>query len=248
MQRGLPHTLTVIFASFILLSCSPAPLDYIDRPEVVQERHSLYDDLLSLLPPEDRKQKKAQEEARWLADVGFKAGAGISRVYDSSFPGWSGNYLVNMKWQQRGLCWHYQHDLFGELRRRELTYFRIGTCSRDRKTRREHNCTYIAAEAGVWPNAMVLDPWVYNGRTEVHRAWILDEDDWEDTPELAEELSIIYPEGHTFPIEFWYYIRNSEGIYVNFNAKNMRNTEQYKYMYDSMKKQLKLRKGKPTNY
>ncbi len=240
--------MSLFFAGFCFSGCSPAPLDYIYRPAVVKERKSLYMDLLLLLPAEDRVKEDAQKEARWLADTAFKAGAGISRVYDSSYPGWAGNYLVNFNWQHRGLCWHYQHDLFGELRRRSLTYFRIGTCRRDKGTRREHSCTYIAPEARAWPAAMIVDPWVYNGRTEVHRAWELDQDDWVDTPEMTRNLSIIYPEEHPLPIEFWYFIRNSEGDYMNFDAPEMKHTEQYRYMYESMRKQLKLRKGKLTNY
>ncbi len=248
MLRAFPLTVSLIFAGLCFSGCSPAPLDYIYRPAVVEERQSLYADLLALLPAEDRNQREAQQEARWLADTAFKAGAGLSRVYDSSYPGWAGNYLVNFHWQERGLCWHYQHDLFGELRRRSLTYFRIGTCSRDRATLREHNCAYIAAEAGEWPAVMVVDPWPYNGRTEVHRAWELDQDDWVDTPDMTRNLVIIYPEEHPFPIEFWYYIRDSKGDYVNFNAPHMKNTEQYKYMYDSMRRNSKLRNGKLTNY
>ncbi len=231
-----------------MMSCSPAPIDYIDRPTVVVERNDLYSDLLSLLNPADRKTKAAQEEARWLADNSFKAGAGLSRVYDSNFPGWSGNYLVNMHIQERGLCWHYQHDLFGELRRRPLRFFDLGTTTRDMNKGSAHSCVFIKAKGGKWPYAMVIDPWKWNGRSEVSKAWKLDQDDWQSTPHLAAHLKTIYPEGHKTPMEFWYFIRNKKGIYVNYDAASMRSSQQYKYMYDSIKKKSEERQGKPTNY
>ncbi len=254
MNRCIPFTtpfliIPSIILSSLFVSCSPAPIDYVNRPEVVVERSDLYTDLLSLLHPNDRKLKAAQQEARWLADNSFKAGAGLSRVYDSSFPGWSGNYLVNMHIQQRGLCWHYQHDLFGELRRRPLTFFRIGTTTRDKGTGSAHSCVYIAAKGGVWPNAMVIDPWMWNGRTKVSKGWKLPQDDWEDTPELTQNtLNRVYPEGHQTPMEFWYFIKNKDGIYVNYDAPSMLMTEQYRYMFESIETKKDERHGKPTNY
>ena len=124
-------------------ACCPPPITYPDSPLVVERRNTLCENLIKLLPAEQQAIPAAQEEARWLADTAYKAGAGISRVNDSNFPGWAGNYLVNARLQDRGLCWHYQHDMYRELRRRPLQFFRVGCCVRDQGKGSEHNCVYI---------------------------------------------------------------------------------------------------------
>ena len=129
---------------------------------------------LALLPEGQRALPAAQQEARWLADTAYKAAAGISRVNDSSFPGWAGNFFININMQNRGLCWHYQHDMYRELRRRPLHFFRIGCCVRDHACLTEHNCVYLTPVDNEWPKVMVLDAWLWNGRLTVSRGWELD--------------------------------------------------------------------------
>lgn len=188
-------------------ACCPPPITYPDSPLVVERRNTLCENLIKLLPAEQQAMPAAQEEARWLADTAYKAGAGISRVNDSNFPGWAGNYLVNARLQDRGLCWHYQHDMYRELRRRPLQFFRVGCCVRDQGKGSEHNCVYIGTKQEAWPHAWVLDPWIWNGRLQVSDARTLDPEDWTDAPGFASMLSQFYTEGHSYPVEHWFHIR-----------------------------------------
>ena len=135
-------------ALLLLAGCYPPPPQYPFTPQLTERRSTLNQNLLELLPPEQRQLPAAVEEARWLADTSYKAAAAIARINNSNFPGWAGNALINAYIQDRGLCWHYQHDMYRELRRRPLTYFRIGCCVRDFSELTEHNCVYIAAANG----------------------------------------------------------------------------------------------------
>ena len=108
LRTCIRATLLALGAGVTLVSCYPPPETYPYTQLVTERRQSLSDELLKLLPPEQRSLPAAQEEARWLADTAYKAAAGVARVNDSNFPGWSGNILVNWGIQDRGLCWHYQ--------------------------------------------------------------------------------------------------------------------------------------------
>lgn len=188
-------------------SCYPPPPEYATTTLVTERRAQLHTNLLLMLPEELRDKADAQEEARWIADTAYKAAAGIARQYDSSFPGWAGNYMVNSRLQERGLCWHYQHDMYRELRRRPLSYFSIGCCVRDEGERSEHNCVYVYPKNSEWPHAWVLDGWPWNGRLQVFNAWELNPDQWGDRDTITEMLASVYTEGHTYPMEHWLSIR-----------------------------------------
>ncbi len=200
-------------AALSLGSCYPPPVDYPTTTLVTERRATLQESLLLMLPQEVRNTPEAKQEAQWIADTAYKAGAGIARINDSHFPGWAGNYLVNARIQDRGLCWHYQHDMYRELRRRKLTYFHIGCCGRDVGTRREHNCVYVTPQHTGWPHAWVLDAWPWNGRLQVFNAWDLDPDQWEDRAPITQFLSSVYAEGHQYPIEHWATVRNKRKWY-----------------------------------
>ena len=232
----------------LLVGCYPPPATYPTTKLVTKRRIELCDHLLRLLPEQQRGKKMARQEATWLADTAYKAAAGISRVNDSHFPGWAGNWLINMRVQDRGLCWHYQHDMYRELRRRRLRYFRIGCCVRDKMKRSEHNCVYVAAVGDEWPKVWVLDAWMWNGRLKVNYGQDLDQDDWEDLPELTEQLMRIYPEEHKWPIEHWYYVRKPNGKYAVFYDPNTIGAPQTARMFDNIEKGYKAHPGKLTNY
>ena len=217
-----------------LCGCFPPSVQYPDTVAVVRKRGTLKEHLLQLLPTEQQGKAAAQEEAAWLSDTAYKASAGISRVNDSNFPGWFGNALINLRIQDRGLCWHYQHDLFRELRRRPLTFFRIGCCVRDKAERSEHNCVYIAAAEGEWPQAWVLDAWKLNGRLCVDDARELNPKRWKDLPDVCAAQQTYYPEGHRMPVEYWSVVRGTDGSYEPSWGEEARRSEQYKRMYDNI--------------
>ena len=203
MKLSAKHLVSLLAPLLCLSSCYPPPPEYTSTPLVTERRQSLYEGLLLMLPEKERTTPAAMEEARWLADTAYKAAAAIARQYDSNFPGWAGNYLVNAHMQDRGLCWHYQHDMYRELVRRPLQFYSIGCCVRDKGTRREHNCVYVTPQHASWPLAWVLDAWPYNGRLQTFNAWELDPDQWADRKEVTWVLSGFYLPGHKYPIEHW---------------------------------------------
>lgn len=229
-------------------SCSPPPATYPYTPLVTQRRATLQQNLLQLLPEAQQTLPAAREEARWLADTAYKAAAGVSRVNDSHFPGWAGNALINAHLQDRGLCWHYQHDLFRELRRRPLRYFRLGCCVRDKNKLTEHNCVYIAAAQGQWPQAWVLDAWMWNGRLKTNAAATLNQNRWDDLPYVCAILNMAYPEGHQFPVEHWLSVRCFDGLYNFYDTDTARRSSQYRRMYENIQKGQQEHPQSPTNY
>lgn len=237
-----------LFASIAVVSCYPPQVQYATTKLVSSRRDLLCENLLKLLPEKQRKLPEARAEARWLADTSYKAAAGIARVNKSNFPGWSGNALVNTRMQDRGLCWHYQHDMYRELRRRKLSFYRLGCCVRDKKKRSEHNCIYIAARDGVWPQVWVLDAWMWNGRLKVSYGPDMDQKRWEDLKCVEDILSFSYREGHNIPIEHWLVMRGINGKYDYFYSENVVNSPQSRRMRENIKKGYREHPGSPTNY
>lgn len=232
----------------LMLGCYPPQVQYATTKMVAQRRDTLCENLLQLLPPKQRRSREAQREARWLADTAYKAAAGISRVNASHFPGWAGNALINARVQDRGLCWHYQHDMYRELRRRELSYFRIGCCVRDRAGRTEHNCVYVAAAGGKWPQVWVLDAWMWNGRLKVSYGPKMDQRRWTDLPSVCSMLASYYKEGHRSPMEHWLVMRGTDGAYDIYNMPKVKNSPQYRRMLQNVQRGYREHPGSPTNY
>ena len=212
-KRFTLYTAMYAAAALALGSCYAPSANYATTAMVTERRATLQENLLLMLPPELRNTPEAKQEAQWIADTAYKAGAGIARINDSNFPGWAGNYLINSRIQDRGLCWHYQHDMYRELRRRPLSYFNIGCCGRDIATRREHNCVYVSPKHSGWPHAWVLDAWPWNGRLQVFNAWELDPDQWKERRGITDFLAEIYTEGHDYPMEHWLSIRSKRKWY-----------------------------------
>ncbi|MBQ3218317.1 MAG: hypothetical protein IJB33_05550 [Akkermansia sp.] len=245
-QRSLLRWVALV--ALLPTGCYPPPPQYPFTPLVTERRSTLQENLLALLPEETRKLPAAQQEARWLADTAYQAAAAIARINNSNFPGWAGNALINAYIQDRGLCWHYQHDMYRELRRRKLSYFRIGCCVRDKSELTEHNCVYISAAESHWPEAWVLDAWMWNGRLKVDRATELDAERWQDLPEICDMLAISYQEEHPYPSEYWFSVRCNDGRYIISSANQARQSEQYHRMYENIQKGRKEHPGKLTNY
>ena len=235
-------------AALLLAACYPPQVQYPYTALVTTRRVELKDNLLALLPPEEQGSASAQAEATWLADTAYKAAAGIARINKSHFPGWAGNALVNARLQDRGLCWHYQHDMYRELRRRPLKYFRIGCCVRDAAKASEHNCVYIAPKGADWPHAWVLDAWMWNGRLKVDDARELSPARWSDLPSICRVQSFYYPEGHQWPIEHWSVLRAVDGDYEGYWQPETQRSAQYGRMYRNVEQGKKDHPGRLTNY
>lgn len=250
------HLLTLILAGSCLIfsACQTAPpAGYAEQAHIVQKRAELRDNLIKLLPEEQRKLPQAIEEAQWLADTAYKGAAAIGRINKPErWPAWRNNTLVNSSSNrlERGLCWHYQHDMYRELRRRPLLYFNIGCCVRDEKTGSEHNCVYICSKTDTWPHVWVLDAWKNAGRLIVMDGKELDYDDWQDRPSSTEWLELVYPEGHRYPIEHWATVRTDEHWNKHepsYTPKGS-STTQAQRMRENIRKGLEERNGNPISY
>ncbi len=242
------QVLVCVVAAAGLASCYPPQIQYPYTEMVTNRRMQLKDNLVALLPMEQQSMAEARQEATWLADTAYKAAAGIARVNGSMFPGWIGNAFINARLQDRGLCWHYQHDMYRELRRRPLKYFRIGCCVRDGGKASEHNCVYVAPKGKAWPHAWVLDAWMWNGRLKVDDARKLNQKRWADLPGICRVQSIYYQEGHMWPIEHWSVLRDPEGNYEGYWMPEMKYSSQYERMYNNVEEGKLEHPGLLTNY
>ena len=124
----------------------------------------LKESFLALLPENQASRPAAQEEAKWLADTAVAQSASIARKNKVVLFGWLNNILVNSNLRDRGLCWEVQQDLYRDLRRRPVKYFRVGLAIRDRGTGREHSCVYINAAGKGLKDSLVLDAWKNCGK------------------------------------------------------------------------------------
>ncbi len=250
-----PLRLFLFGLSLLLLlpACQYAPpVGYAESAPLVQKRTELSRRLLELLSQELRAEQEAQQEARWLADTSYKAAAAIARLYDPCLPGWLNNRLVNSNFnlQERGLCWHYAHDMYRELRRRHLEYFRIGCCVRDRGKGSEHNCVFLAAREGEWPQAIILDAWRYNGRLKLMGLRDIEEDEWKEDTLSTAAIASIYAECHPYPIEHWARVKSGRkwNDYVPCWSPAGTSSRQGMLMQYNMYRGMQERGGKLTNY
>lgn len=250
MNRLLPAL------ALLLLLCEGCqyapPIGYADSAPIVARRQELCAKLVALLPQEQQSLPDARQEARWLADTAYKAAAGIAAINGPCLPGWLNNRLVNssFNFQERGLCWHYQQDMYRELRRRSLHYFRIGCCVRDQGEGSEHNCVYLCPVGEEWPHAVILDAWRSNGRLRVMEEKDFIDDDWEDAVGITHFLSAVYAEGHQYPVEHWAQVKSGKGWrdYVPSWTPEGSSSRQGRLMQKRMDEGVRARHGKLTNY
>lgn len=240
---------------FGAVSCVSAPTAA-ERvtPAALQEESRLTEQLLALLPAEQKALPEARQEARWLPATVYRGAAAVARVNDPVLSGWLHNRMVNssFRFRQRGLCWHYQHDLYRELRRRPLTFFRIGCCVLDKGKGSEHHCLYLCAkEQGTWQSGVVFCAWRYSGIIKWYDAETLVERHCQDEGDIALFLNAHYPEGHTLPMEHWVRVRADRGgyrDYLNSDSPEGAATRQAQLMRQNCIRGLQKRQGRPTDY
>lgn len=247
--------LLLLVAALLGTSCvSAPPVSYGDSPACVRARTELKARLINLLPRAQRSLPDAQEEAEWLADTVHKGAAAVARVNDPRLPSWLNNRLVNSSWnlRERGLCWQYQHDLYRELRRRPLHYFRLGCCVLDRHEGSEHHCIYICARGPhSWRDGIVFCAWWNSGKIKIWPKETLYRRECVDEPEAAAFLNRTYPEGHRYPMEHWAKVKSDSGDmrdYLYSNTREGAASRQGKLMFRNMAEGYMRRGGKPTDY
>lgn len=175
--------------------CSPPPQNFMSQPKVQQKIEYVQTYIINMLPPEQRVKQDAKDEAKWLIVTAYEQSGFLAQRNGPVFFGWINNNLVNTGILDRGLCWHYQHDMYRELRRRPLKYFYLGVTVRDRGKSTEHSCVYINAKGKRLPDSVVLDAWVNCGHLKI----LYPKDrklNWEEAPDWQYELERSFPEGH----------------------------------------------------
>ena len=222
--------------AILTASCFAPPAGEEFSPAILEKRETLQQKLENFIPEADCNNPDAHREAAWLSYTAYAASGAIARLNAPVVPGWFNNMLVNAGLQDRGLCWHYQHDLYRELRRHPLRFFRIGCCVRDQNEGSEHNCIYVTGRDTPWPECVVLDPWIWNGHLKIMEEKNLD-NDWEDLPDMTNRLAEIYPEGHCWPLAHWYMLKAKDGKYHPWYTPAARASAQYRRMARNMKKE-----------
>ncbi len=195
-----------LFLAAVLLGgwsscCTPPGENYMQQTYAQHQMSSLKESFLGLLPGSQASRPAAQEEAKWLADTAVTQSASIARRNRVVLFGWLNNILVNSNLRDRGLCWEVQQDLYRDLRRRPVKYFRVGLTIRDRGTGREHSCVYINAAGKGLKDSLVLDAWKNCGYlvvlTQKDREGGRWEEDWREP-----YVSAAFPEGHSYDMQY----------------------------------------------
>lgn len=251
MKATVHPLLWACCAGWLLSGClSAPPADYPLQPAVVNRQAEMRQALLSLLPPEQR--AAAAEEAQWLTSTSFRAAAAIARYNNPRLKGWFNNMLVNSShgYQERGLCWQYQHDLYRELRRRPLQFYCLGCGVMDEGKGSEHHCLSIAARGGAFPDVVIIDAWLNNGRLKLVDIETARDRHWTEEPKTVATLNYYYPEGHNVPMEHWLMVRKSGGMrdYVPFDSAEGKACPQGQLMRRRMQQGLRARGGKAFMY
>ena len=205
--RQLFLLLLPCLALFLNSCCQPPPANYTQRPATLNKISKLEKDLLKLLPKTQAVKPEVQKEAHWISKTAYAQSAEIARVNEHLLFGWLNNILVNSKIKKRGLCWHYQHDLYRELRHRPLHYFHLGLTTRDKGKGSSHSCVWVNHKGGGFANSLVLDAWARCGHLKVIPAEDRG-DNWIDEPDWEKYVGQAFPEGHTYSMKA--YIKDSE--------------------------------------
>ncbi len=98
-------------------------------------------------------------EAGNLAHTAVESSAGLAREFKPVPIAWINNSLVNSGLRKRGLCYHWQEDLFPHLHALKLKTIDLHLASARRATRFEHNCIVITARGQRFEDGIALDPW-----------------------------------------------------------------------------------------
>lgn len=183
----------------------PPPADYAYRPSIVKKRDTLTENLIKLLPEDISSKDKiaARKEADWISFTAYDRSAAIARFNKTILMNWANNALVNIDWRDRGLCYHYQHDLYRDLRRQKLHYFDLHLTVRDHRKGSEHHCVYVCAKDKTLMQGIILDPWLHSGKLDVIYPEDRQDKEWTEEPDFEITVSHRFPVGHTLP-EFFH--------------------------------------------
>jgi hypothetical protein len=104
------------------------------------------------------------DEARRLAAVAVEQTAVLAQQFRAVRPAWVGNWLVNVGWRDRGLCYDWANALYPRLHRLGLQTLELHLAVAHMDTPHEHNCIVVTARGQPFAEGVVLDAWRHSGR------------------------------------------------------------------------------------
>lgn len=104
------------------------------------------------------------QEAASLADTAMEQSAVLAREFRAVRPASLGNYLVNLGWRDRGLCYDWANALFPRLHELGLRTLELHLAVANMDTKHEHNCIVVTAQRQALAEGVVLDAWRHSGR------------------------------------------------------------------------------------
>ena len=154
----------------------------------IQQRSSDLEAALLGLRGVDKANAEVSREAEQIAWVCVVEGENFAQDNNAVRPSWWNNCLVNLGIHRWGLCWHFQHYLYGRLHVLDLKQFTVRCGVRDKGNLfHEHHCVVIVPPGGGFHDGLVIDPWQNSGRT-IWFATRGEDGDWIDEPKWVEWL------------------------------------------------------------
>lgn len=143
------------------VGCSTVPRRQADGTPVKAEAgrvQTLVHDLRSLDARVD------VHEAQALADTALNHSLDLAEEYRAVRPAFVHNIMVNLKFRDRGLCYHWADDLLQKLQAlgpRTLRFYRVVSKV---ATPHEHNAVVVAGQDQRMRQGLILDAWRHGGR------------------------------------------------------------------------------------
>ncbi|MBL9171236.1 MAG: hypothetical protein JNN07_26120 [Verrucomicrobiales bacterium] len=103
-------------------------------------------------------------EAQALADMALNHSLDLAERYGAVRPAVLQNVLVNLKFKDRGLCYHWADDLQAKLQTVGLRTLRLYRVVSKLNTKHEHNSLVVAGRDQRMKQGLVLDAWRHGGR------------------------------------------------------------------------------------
>ena len=133
-------------------------------------------------------------EAEQIARICVVEGERFAQENSAVRPAWWNNCLTNTGFKRWGLCWHYEHYLFGALHPLSLKYYHVHNAVRDKVRKfHEHHCIVIVRNGGSFRDGIVIDPWKEGGRT-IWFATHGDQGEWLDQERTRRRLTALLQE------------------------------------------------------
>jgi hypothetical protein len=105
-----------------------------------------------------------EDEAQRLAASAFMHSGKLASEYRVVRPALFHNFLVNMGFKKRGLCYHWAEDLVAQFETLQLVTLEPRWGIARAGSAREHNAVVITARGQPFEQGIVLDPWRNSGR------------------------------------------------------------------------------------